>query len=931
MFIEEIIKEISTRLDLHTQCRIPHLIGMESFIDTISSWLKGGSSDSTEILTIWGMGGIGKTSLAKSIYWLHQHEFERSSFVENIETKCGPQSSTLLDLQNQLLRDMLNKSIFEEQNVDVCTSKIQKALLNKQVFVVLDGVDNHEQVDVLVGTKGFHPGSRIIVTTKDASLTEKCALFRTEFPPNHTNLALEGLSGTDSLRLLCWHAFGGYAPKEGYEDEAIRASKYCEGHPLALKVLGSSLINEDVATWSHTFRMLETTEFHTRVHKVLRVIFDSLPSENCKELFKHIACFFVGENREVTEEILEGCGIDTSYGIQKLIDRCLLTIGVQNQLRMHQLLQDLGRELVRQESPHKPWKRSRVWNHEESLSILQEDKGTTKIQGLVLDMKMLEKGRMRGSSSVIDHIFQSHDLIMNFGARLPVDRFPEFSSSRFKNIELRTDALNKMEKLNLLQLNHVKLNGSYKNFPKGLRGLSMHGFQSKYIPSDLPMEKLVALDMSYSDLKHLWRKPSHLGSLKYLNLSYCKLVTVGGFKGLPALKTLTLKGCESLTRVCDTIGGCGSLALLDMRYCHKLKNLPVSISKLKNLRVLSMDGCTGVLNKDSVCTKSHVSFSVITRFILNNQKSLSVSLPPSLVTLSLKGNNLSNESFPMDFSSMSMLKRLYLDNNPIDSMPGCLRSLSRLEELSVAYCSMLQSVLRPPSTIKRLYTYRCRSLVSITFHHEMSAPPLVYYGHSVSLTEIQGIIKMQALAQVDDEILCSLGWTDLQYLKNHKMLIWDSCIWSRAKKLPIHMYYEFGIFSTCFPGKEVPKCHWMFGNNEIEAGDEVSVTIVEEEEDRGIMVIECAMSPVYNDSDKDDINSLSYYKSWKNIIGGDLSAFQLTSGDYFLSHDRFICPAKAFKELFQHKTTQKLVGYIPRYKVEETDDAEENANRYIEF
>lgn len=204
------------------------------------------------------------------------------------------------------------------------------------------------------------------------------------------------------------------------------------------------------------------------------------------------------------------------------------------------------------------------------------------------------------------------------------------------------------------------------------------------------------------------------------------------------------------------------------------------------------------------------------------------------------------------------------------------------------------------------------------------------------------------------------------------------------------MYYEFGIFSTCFPGKEVPKwlahrsngssisltipsstmnkriaglnicfvhtfsgtgvvsslrtkvwnitknctwiyygyifavqetdediiwlSHWMFDNNEIEAGDEVSVTIVEEEEDRGVSVRECAISPVYNDSDKDDINSLSYYKSWKNIIGGDLSAFQLTSGDYFLSHDRFIHPAKNFRELFRHKTTQKLVGYIPQYK-----------------
>ena len=81
------------------------------------------------------------------------------------------------------------------------------------------------------------------------------------------------------------------------------------------------------------------------------------------------------------------------------------------------------------------------------------------------------------------------------------------SSSRCKKVELRADALRKMDKLKLLQLNNVKMDGSYKNFPKGLRWLSMHGFHSNVIPSDLPMENLVALDMSHSNLTQLWKKP----------------------------------------------------------------------------------------------------------------------------------------------------------------------------------------------------------------------------------------------------------------------------------------------------------------------------------------------------------------------------------------------------------------------------------------
>lgn len=316
---------------------------MGSSINTITWWLKDKSSNAVDILTIWGMAGIGKTSWAEYIYKLHGHEFEISIFIEGIERNCGA-------------------------NV-----KIEKALFNKKALVVLDGIDDVKQLDELIPTKGFHTGSKIIITTKDGSLTEKCALLRSTFAARHRKYKLSVLRDPDSLSLLCWHAFGSNGPKEGYEQEAVRLARYCGGHPLALKVLGGSLINEDVATWSDIFEMLETKEFYTDIQKVLKVSFDLLPSKNCQELFKHIACFFVGKDCGFTETILKECGIRTSYGITKLIDRCLLTVGDQNELMMHQLVQEMGRDLVRQESVLKPWKRSRLWDHEECLKLLKEE------------------------------------------------------------------------------------------------------------------------------------------------------------------------------------------------------------------------------------------------------------------------------------------------------------------------------------------------------------------------------------------------------------------------------------------------------------------------------------------------------------------------------------------------------------------------------
>ncbi|PWA77181.1 toll/interleukin-1 receptor (TIR) domain-containing protein [Artemisia annua] len=60
-------------------------------------------------------------------------------------------------------------------------------------------------------------------------------------------------------------------------------------------------------------------------------------------------------------------------------------------------------------------------------------------------------------------------------------------------------SIHKMDKLRWLQLQTVKLTGSYKNFPE-LRWLCWHWYHLKMIPNVLLMSSLVAIDMSYGDL-----------------------------------------------------------------------------------------------------------------------------------------------------------------------------------------------------------------------------------------------------------------------------------------------------------------------------------------------------------------------------------------------------------------------------------------------
>lgn len=70
---------------------------------------------------------------------------------------------------------------------------------------------------------------------------------------------------------------------------------------------------------------------------------------------------------------------------------------------------------------------------------------------------------------------------------------------------LETKAFEKMDKLRLLQLAGIQLDGDYKHFSRDLRWLCWHGFPLKYIPADFHQGSLVAADLKYSNLEQVWK------------------------------------------------------------------------------------------------------------------------------------------------------------------------------------------------------------------------------------------------------------------------------------------------------------------------------------------------------------------------------------------------------------------------------------------
>uniref|UniRef100_A0A2N9FSR3 TIR domain-containing protein n=1 Tax=Fagus sylvatica TaxID=28930 RepID=A0A2N9FSR3_FAGSY len=532
-FIEKIVEDVLNKVNYTPLNVAIHPIGIAARVEKMKALLNLGKPD-VSIVGIYGMGGIGKTTLAKAIYNQICDGFEGSCFLLNIK-EISEQPNGLVDLQEQLLFDILKLKNFKIGNVDRGINLIKERFRRKRVLVVLDDVDDLKQVHSLVGNSDwFGSGSRVIVTTRDEHLLTRLGVYG--------KYKVEELNFEESFQLFSWHAFGMAHPIEDYLELSNCVVKYVLGLPLALEVLGSFLLGRSIIEWKSELEKLHKIPPH-QIQKILRISFDSLDDDTVKNIFLDIACFFIGMDKGYACRILNGCGFFPDIGISILIQE--------------------GSEAV------------------EGLILNSHvlDYVHLKTEAFV-NMKNLRLLQINGVhlTGCFEHL--SKELRWLCWHKCPLKFLPQnfhlenlvvldMQHSNVKQVWKEIKVFNKLQVLNLSNSKYLIKSPNFLQVPH-LEILILRGCSSlvEVHESIGYMERLVSLNLvGCENLRNLPRSISNLKSLETLNLS----------------------GCLKLDALPEEMGNMTALSEL-LADKTSIKQLPFSFGLLKNLKTVSLSG-----------------------------------------------------------------------------------------------------------------------------------------------------------------------------------------------------------------------------------------------------------------------------------------------------------------------------------------------------
>ena len=611
------------------------------------------------VLPMVGMGGLGKTALAKSVY---DNEIVKAHFELKMEA-CVSDSFSL-----KLVVPKIIKSATGEICANLDEGELRQKLLTvldgRKYLLVLDDVWNEDPQKWLLLkpllSKGAF-GSKILVTTRSQRVVE---IMGTVTPYNLTLLGQR-----DCLSLFYKCAFK-ERQMELYPN-LVEIGKdivgKCKQIPLAVINLGTQLYGKtDEKEWESVRDSDKWEEKGDGILPALKISYQRLPT-HLKRCFLYSSIFpkdHLFSDLELVQfwmahgliqssnpnENLEDVGL--RY-VRELISKCFFQdyedwiFGAL--FKMHDLMHDLASSLAQNECSIISSQNHQISKTTRHLSILDSDS-----------------------------FF--HQTLPKFTNKLPHVRSILFATG-LEAPRCKADfekCLSEFKHLRSLEL----MDGSeFEALPekigalKHLRYLSFTGSKMKRLPKSIfKLQNLQALLVGAKGLEELPKDMRYMINLRFLFLvTNQKRFLEGGIGCLECLQTLFIVRCENLEFLCDDMQGLRSLRKLVIAGCKSLISLPQSMKSLTALEELYVCDCEKLNLMMTEEEKDKKIQPLSLRIVFFGWLTTTITLPKQL----LEGSTDSLQTFIIG------------DCPSIIELPECVSNLKKLQKLQIRHCPRL--------------------------------------------------------------------------------------------------------------------------------------------------------------------------------------------------------------------------------------------------